>query len=196
MMPFDGSVQHKSIQPKPAQPGPSTTGPTVAHPAAAEPTAATVAGPATTKPATVDTARIKELLHQQNFRLTQEREVLLSLFADSEAMLTPSQLYDLARANQVKIGLTTVYRLLEALTKVNVVTPFVLDGSIYYAFCGCNHHHHFVCLSCHHVIDIHGACPTIEVPDSCEVAAHRCDVFGTCPSCNDTHADEAGERSC
>lgn len=138
----------------------------------------------------LDKLQIKNLLHGQNFRLTSEREVLLELFATSSSMLTPSQLYELAQTHDVKIGLTTVYRLLEVLTKVGVATPFLVEGNIFYAFCGCEHHHHFVCLSCHHVVDIHDGCPSFEVPENYRVSSHRSDLFGTCPNCQSE--DEVG----
>ncbi len=135
----------------------------------------------------MDRQQIADLLHEQKFRLTQEREVILGLFASAGTMLTPGQLYELARAKNIKIGLTTVYRLLEALTKVGVATPFLLDGDIFYAFCGGGHHHHFVCLSCHRILDLQG-CPSFTgIPENYQIEDHRADLFGTCPSCRNTH---------
>jgi Fe2+ or Zn2+ uptake regulation protein len=138
-------------------------------------------------------SQIKALLHDQKFRLTSERQILLELFSKSSRMLSPSQLYDLALEHQVKIGLTTVYRLLEVLTKIGIATPFLIDGAIYYAFCGCDHHHHFVCLSCHRVLDMHESCPSFEIPENFQVESHRLDLFGRCSTCQyspegrDTH---------
>ena len=136
----------------------------------------------------LDKSQIKDMLNEQKFRLTSEREILLDLFASSSCMLTPGQLYELAKKNNIKIGLTTVYRLLEVLTKVGATTPFLVDGNIYYAFCDRKHHHHFVCLSCHRVLDLLGKCPSFEVPKDFEVSNHRADVFGTCPNCQ-THTE-------
>lgn len=131
----------------------------------------------------MDKSQIKELLNGQKFRLTSERESLLDVFAASSSMLTPGQLYELATVHNINIGLTTVYRLLEVLTKVGVATPFLVEGTIFYAFCGCEHHHHFVCLSCHKVMDIHESCPSYNVPENFRVSSHRSDLFGTCPDC-------------
>lgn len=105
-------------------------------------------------------------------------------------MVTPAQLYELAQQHDIRIGLTTVYRLLEVLTKIGVATPFLVDGTIYYAYCGCNHHHHFVCLSCHRVTDLHNSCPSFHVPENFDVIAHRSDAYGTCPDCR--KASEVG----
>ncbi|MCL6443264.1 MAG: transcriptional repressor [Alicyclobacillus sp.] len=140
----------------------------------------------------MDKAQIKHLLHDQKFRLTSERESLLELFASSSFMLTPGQLYESAVKHNVKIGLTTVYRLLEVLTKIGMATPFLVDGTIYYAFCGCEHHHHFVCLSCHRVTDLHDCCPSFKVPENFRVSSHRSDLFGTCSKCRTEHELECG----
>lgn len=131
----------------------------------------------------LDKQQIKDLLNEQKFRMTSERELLLNLFVSSSSMLTPGQLHELAQSHNVKIGLTTVYRLLEVLTKVGLATPFLIDGNIYYAFCERKHHHHFVCLSCHRVLDLQGKCPSFNVPKDFKVSNHRADIFGTCPKC-------------
>jgi Fe2+ or Zn2+ uptake regulation protein len=130
-------------------------------------------------------SQIKALLHGQKFRLTSERQTLLELFSRSSRMLTPAQLHELALEHDVKVGLTTVYRLLEVLTKTGISTPFLIEGVIYYAFCGCDHHHHLVCLSCHQVLDMHETCPSFEVPDNFQVDSHRLDLFGKCSTCQD-----------
>lgn len=128
-------------------------------------------------------SQIKVLLNEQKFRLTNERQLLLELFSASTRMLTPAQLHELALEHDVKIGLTTVYRLLEVLTKTGLATPFLIEGVIYYAFCGCDHHHHLVCLSCHQVMDMHESCPSIDIPKDFQVDHHRLDLFGTCLNC-------------
>ncbi|WEG10973.1 transcriptional repressor [Pullulanibacillus sp. KACC 23026] len=136
-------------------------------------------------------SQIKVLLNEQKFRLTNERHLLLKLFSESSRMLTPAQLHELALEHQVKIGLTTVYRLLEVLTKTELATPFLIEGVIYYTFCGCNHHHHLVCLSCHQVLETHQSCPTVEVPEDFRVEHHRLDLYGKCSACQ--HSIEGGE---
>ncbi|MBX5437030.1 MAG: transcriptional repressor [Alicyclobacillaceae bacterium] len=132
----------------------------------------------------IDRTQLVTLLHGQNFRLTREREAVLRLFVQAGKMLTPAQLHELARRQTVHVGLTTVYRLLEVLTKVGLATPFLLDGSVYYTFCHQPHHHHCICLSCHAVQDIY-ECPTpMQPPGEFAVAYHRVDWFGICKQCS------------
>lgn len=128
------------------------------------------------------------LLHHQNFRLTREREALLDYFVQTGKALTPAQLHTAAQATQVHVGLTTVYRLLEVLTKVGLAAPLLLDGVVYYTYCTGDHHHHFVCLQCHNVQDIY-ECPAFAtVPSGCQVNHHNIDLFGTCAQCQPAEA--------
>ena len=131
----------------------------------------------------MDKQAIIRALHDQNFRLTREREALLELFVNEQQMLTPAQLHELAVKQNLRVGLTTVYRLLEVLTKLGFASPFLLEGTIYYTFCTHQHHHHFVCLNCHGVKEIY-ECPTLEnVPQDCKVEYHKLDLFGVCQTC-------------
>ncbi|MCF8564281.1 transcriptional repressor [Alicyclobacillus tolerans] len=135
---------------------------------------------------------IKTLLNDHNFRLTQERETVLTAFMNADRMLTPAQLHALVKGQQTKVGLTTVYRLLEVLTKVRLATPFLIDGEIFYTFCSEQHHHHFVCLNCHRVKDIY-ECPAAlpANPNFGSIEYHRLDLYGHCPSCDDHEKEGA-----
>ena len=127
---------------------------------------------------------VKAKLHEMNFRMTQERETVLRAFMESGEMFTPMQLYEHVKERYGKVGLTTVYRLYEVLTKLRLVTPFLIDGEIYYTFCAGEHHHHFVCLDCHCVKNIYGCeMETNKFEKFGEVDYHRVDLFGHCEDC-------------
>jgi Fur family transcriptional regulator, zinc uptake regulator len=140
----------------------------------------------------MDTEQISELLHEQNFRLTRERQEVLGLFVNAPKMMTPMQLHKEARNANIGVGLTTVYRLLEVLTKVGLATPLLLQGTVYYTFCSEHHHHHFICLKCHSIQNIY-ECPKFEtLPVDCQVSYHKVDLFGTCAHC--THLANSGNE--
>ncbi|GLG01499.1 transcriptional repressor [Alicyclobacillus hesperidum subsp. aegles] len=136
----------------------------------------------------VDLKDIQQLLHEHKFRLTKEREAVLMAFVDARRMFTPAQLHDYVKERYERVGLTTVYRLLEALTKVGLATPFLIDGEIYYTFCPNQHHHHFVCLQCHQVKELF-QCNAQQAMDVDQkigtVAYHKLDFFGRCRSCEE-----------
>jgi Fur family zinc uptake transcriptional regulator len=133
----------------------------------------------------MDASEVARLLHKQHFRITRERSALLDLFIHADKLLTPAELHAFAKARDVQVGLTTVYRLLEVLTKVGLASPFLLEGSIYYTFCTDSHHHHFICLRCHRIENIYNCEAPIDPPDGCTVAYHRVDLFGHCRRCRD-----------
>jgi Fur family zinc uptake transcriptional regulator len=129
--------------------------------------------------------KILSLLHKQNFRMTREREALLELFMNTKKMLTPAGWHESAHEQGLRVGLTTVYRLLEVLTKISLASPFLVDGTIYYTFCTGQHHHHFICLNCHKVKELY-ECPVFQtLPEEFEIHHHKVDLFGTCPSCHE-----------
>lgn len=135
---------------------------------------------------------VKDKLHEHKFRLTQEREVVLMTFMESGQMYTPQQLHECVEDKNSTVGLTTVYRLLEVLTKVRLATPFLIDGEIFYTFCSEEHHHHFICLECHRVKDIYecSAAPTEHHSDVGTIDYHRMDLYGHCTNC------EKGDQTC
>jgi Fe2+ or Zn2+ uptake regulation protein len=125
---------------------------------------------------------LKEFLHRRHLRLTAERLAVLQAFVSAKKMLTPHELHALvADAN---VGLTTVYRVLELLTKHRCAQPFLVEGEVRYAFCSEEHHHHFICLSCHAVAEIFD-CPepvAADLPQG-QVQYHALDFYGRCSAC-------------
>lgn len=99
-------------------------------------------------------------------------------------MFTPAQLHESVEKQHKNVGLTTVYRLLEVLTKLGLATPFLIDGEIFYTFCSEQHHHHFVCLECHRVKDIYECSAGPQQHHHLgTVDYHRMDLYGHCTSC-------------
>lgn len=128
---------------------------------------------------------LAQRLRNEGFRLTKERDALLKLFGELHRIVTPAEMHELAKEHGVNIGLTTVYRLFEALTKIGAAVPFLMEGTIYYAYCDPQHHHHVICMTCHRLTEVRG-CPTYDgLPANWDVYGHRVDWFGMCPNCKD-----------
>ncbi len=87
------------------------------------------------------------------------------------------------------IGLTTVYRGLQALIKENIVDILRRDdGEAIYRVCGDAHHHHLVCKKCGRTVEIEGG--EIEKWALQEAAhygfrevGHSAEIFGICSNC-------------
>ncbi len=123
-------------------------------------------------------------------RSTKQRGEILSLLRETEDFRTAQQLFADLRQQGSKIGLTTVYRNLQALADAGEADTMRLpNGEQLYRLCGQGrHHHHLVCRGCGRTIDIEG--PAVEkwterVADEHGFTdvSHTLEIFGTCATC-------------
>ena len=89
-----------------------------------------------------------------------------------------------------KIGLTTVYRALQALGDAGEIDVLRTDDgeAVYRACATVSHHHHLVCRRCGKTVEVAG--PDVErwaeavgKEHGFTDVTHTVEVFGTCPSC-------------
>lgn len=124
-------------------------------------------------------------------RSTRQRTALLGLLDELDEFHSAQQLHALLERRGERIGLTTVYRTLQALSdagELDVIRP--PGGEHTYRRCSREHHHHVVCRSCGHAVEVAGQ--TVERWAE-QVAAehgyvdvsHTLEIFGTCATCSD-----------
>jgi Fur family ferric uptake transcriptional regulator len=122
-------------------------------------------------------------------RNTRQRGAVSALLADLDGFHSAQDLHLMLRARGERVGLTTVYRTLQALAdagELDVMRP--PGGDHLYRRCSESHHHHLVCRSCGRTVEVLG--PTVETWAD-KVASHHgyvnvshtVEVFGTCPAC-------------
>lgn len=112
------------------------------------------------------------------------------MMEDMDSFLSAQELHDLLRKSEAKVGLTTVYRNLQAMTErgeIDVVRRS--DGEALYRKCVTDeHHHHLVCRSCGFSVEIEND----DVERWTERAAkrhgfseisHALEIFGLCEAC-------------
>ncbi|CAA7599660.1 Ferric uptake regulator family [Acididesulfobacillus acetoxydans] len=130
---------------------------------------------------------VSHRLHDKKMRLTQPRLRLLETFAGSGRLLSAQELYRDARSQGINIGLTTVYRLLEALSELGLARAFLLSGEIRYTFCSPRHHYHLICHGCGKIKEIFD-CPVLETVtdgEGFQCDGHQLDFFGLCRQCQE-----------
>ena len=124
-------------------------------------------------------------------RATRQRAAITQLLDSLGEFRSAQELHDELRRRGENIGLTTVYRTLQAMSTANVVDTLRTDTgeSVYRRCSGSHHHHHLVCRSCGATVEVAGR----EVESwAAEVAAahgfsdvsHTIEIFGTCPACS------------
>ena len=102
-----------------------------------------------------NTEEVFTVLKAYHFRLTKKRKALIALFFQHETPLSAQDILAELKKNQITVNKTTVYRELERLQEVNIVSPVELgDRKRYYELTSRLHHHHLVCLQCERVEDV------------------------------------------
>ena len=122
-------------------------------------------------------------------RPTRQRRAVAAALASFEDFRSAQEIHDLLRRNGENVGLSTVYRTLQALADGGDVDVLrTEEGEAIYRRCSTTHHHHLVCRACGRTVEVEG--PTVE-RWSASIAAehgysdvsHTLEIFGTCPTC-------------
>ena len=122
-------------------------------------------------------------------RSTRQRAAVASVLEGQTEFRTAQEIHQALRASGAAVGLTTVYRTLQALAdseEVDVLRN--ADGENAYRRCSKGHHHHLVCRSCGRTVEVEG--PAVErwadkIADEHGFTdvAHTLEIFGTCSNC-------------
>jgi Fur family ferric uptake transcriptional regulator len=123
-------------------------------------------------------------------RVTRQRTAVADALERVDGFRSAQDLHDMLRRDGASVGLTTVYRHLQALADAGQVDVLRTDdGEAVYRRCPtADHHHHLVCRSCGRSVEVDGpeveswAARTAERHGFRDVS-HTVEVFGTCGSC-------------
>jgi Fur family transcriptional regulator, ferric uptake regulator len=94
-------------------------------------------------------------LRASGHRLTPQRESVLAVICDSEAHLSADEILKRVRTRYPYLNKSAVYRSLELLTQLGLVTQTDLgQGRAQYEVHHHPHHHHLICRKCGTVIQV------------------------------------------
>ena len=94
-------------------------------------------------------------LSEQGYRLTPQRMLVLSAIENSEDHISAEEIYTQVVAKYPHVNISTIYRTLELLNRLGLVTETDLGGGrVRYHPAGKGHHHHLVCQECGKIIDL------------------------------------------
>ncbi len=103
--------------------------------------------------------RLKERLKEKGSKLTPQRRETLKVIVENQGEhLNTEEIYELVRKDCPEIGLATVYRTLQLLEEMDIVSRINLDD-------GCSRyeiktddedhqHHHLICQKCNKIIEV------------------------------------------
>lgn len=123
-------------------------------------------------------------------RVTKQRTAVAAALAALDDFRSSQELHEYLRDHGESVGLTTVYRTLQAMAELGEVDVIVRDdGEAAYRRCSDDHHHHLVCRSCGATVEITG--PTVEEWADAMAAkygyrdvSHTLEIFGLCRTCD------------
>ncbi len=132
---------------------------------------------------------IEHRLKQHGYRLTSPRLAVVEAVLRHDRPFTAEQLVTELAEGEEAIGRATVYRTLEVLASMDVLTRIVSpDGHPSYISGAPGHRHHLLCESCGTTVTI-TACPMTDLLSSLardtdfQIKDHTLEVFGICPNC-------------
>lgn len=133
--------------------------------------------------------KLTTTLKRNGYKLTPQRRAVIAAIASSPDHLTPAALYQKVRQDHPTIGLVTIYRTLEILTKLELICELHAGGSCRsYTIAALGHHHHLICAECGEVIDFSGQYFTelkerLSRETGFEIDGHLLEFIGRCQNC-------------
>jgi Fur family ferric uptake transcriptional regulator len=138
-------------------------------------------------------------LHAQGYRLTPQRLLILDAVRHADDHVTPEQVYQTVHQLNPAISHATIYRTLDFLCEMRLVTAMHWGGQTYYEIAGETPHHHLICRSCGAVEELDPA--LLDMLIEAVAKKHRFTVdmdhvalFGLCRHCRDG-GTQAARRS-
>jgi len=98
---------------------------------------------------------IVKKLSERGYRMTPQRLMIVSAIESSDGHISAEEIYAQVVAKYPHVNISTVYRTLELLKELGLVTETNFgEGRVRYHPAGKGHHHHLVCTGCGAVIDL------------------------------------------
>jgi len=137
----------------------------------------------------------RRLCRDRGERCTVQRRVILETVLDLDNHPSADQIDEVVDSRLPGIARTTIYRSLEHLTRMGVITKACHPGRVTRFDPRLELHHHLVCLRCNEIIDFEDdELNTLSIPDTSafgfEVNDYRVQLRGICQSCRENEKKE------
>ena len=119
-------------------------------------------------------------------RRTAQRAAIRRVLEETGRPLSPAEILQASQLFVPGLGLTTVYRTVNALVDEGWLVAVELPGEAdRYELAGKAHHHHFCCRCCGAVFNVSGCSEGLEglLPKGFEMEDHAIVLYGACEAC-------------
>jgi Fur family ferric uptake transcriptional regulator len=129
------------------------------------------------------------LIKERGYRLTPQRQIIIDVLHESGGHCTPEEVYQQVQTKNSAINRATVYRTLEFLVTLGLVsTAHVQGNQVIYELATDHPHHHLVCQRCNavEVVDhemIASMFSGLEEASGYKISTDHLVLFGICPHC-------------
>jgi len=131
----------------------------------------------------------RRALNVSGLRITSQRALILEVIRQGKGHLDADEVYRQAREKQPRLSLSTVYRTLQTLKKLELVEELHFDEEHHhYEIKSPTKHHHLVCLGCGKVVEFE--CPMsqkireqVSIENGFLVIDEEVRMRGYCPEC-------------
>lgn len=134
---------------------------------------------------------LKREIAESGHRMTKLRSHLLDIFANQHGPFSCEELGGLLRADNVRVHKVTLYREIDVLLRLGVITQIRLHDPVSrYELAERVHHHHVVCTECGRVEEIEGRENLGEMESWIARSknffhiSHSLEFFGICATCH------------
>lgn len=136
-------------------------------------------------------------LSENGYKMTPQRKEILQIFLENDAdpHLSAEEVYDVLKKKDFDFGLATVYRNVELLCTLGILSKVNFDdGRTRYELAStdptAHQHHHLICLKCKKIIEfeddlLEGLEKEITKKSDFEIVNHEVKFFGYCADCKD-----------
>jgi Fur family ferric uptake transcriptional regulator len=136
--------------------------------------------------------KITTTLRRHGYKLTPQRQAVIDTIVASQDLLTPARIYEKVSSEHPDIGLVTVYRTLELLSRLELICELHAGGSCpTYTASNLEHHHHLICSGCGKVVDFtgHNLAPLedrLAQESGFKIQNHVLEFIGVCSACQES----------
>jgi Fur family ferric uptake transcriptional regulator len=96
-----------------------------------------------------------EILREKGHRLTPQRMLVIEALHNADRHISAEELYEQLHSRYPYANISTVYRTLELLKELNLVTETDFgEGYVRYHVAEKGHHHHLLCQTCGKIMDV------------------------------------------
>ncbi|MDP3971914.1 MAG: Fur family transcriptional regulator [Candidatus Nanopelagicales bacterium] len=133
-------------------------------------------------------------------RTTRQRLAVAEALAESDEFKSAQQWHDVIRSRGHSVGLTTVYRTLQALVDTGDVDVIVTEeGESKFRRCSTGHHHHLVCRCCGSTVEISAEeverwTQSVAAEHGFTAERHVLEVTGVCPNCASAESESTSSE--